>query len=70
MNCYGITVDNTLGQIYYSGWTPTKSAWIKVATFDGLLRKTVLSSTDNPSIRKPRDIVFNNGYEKDIICYL
>jgi hypothetical protein len=59
-NCHGIAVDNALGQVYYSGWTRIK-AWIKVASFDGKLRKTVISSTNNPMLKEPQQLVYSNG---------
>lgn len=60
-NCYGISVDNAIGLIFYSGWSGRNSAFIKVATSDGLFRKTLVTSKENPSLQKPRDLAYNNG---------
>lgn len=59
-NCYGLAVDNALGQVYYSGWNEDR-AWIKVASWDGEIRRTVISSANNPLVRKPRDLVYDDG---------
>lgn len=62
-NCFGLAVDETLGLVYYTGWTrsadsdASSASWISVIAVNGTFMKTVAHSSTTSLLKKPKDIV-------------
>lgn len=59
-NCEGLAVDTEAGILYFSSWSSEDdSAQISVMDFDGIYRRTIISSIISPQLKKPKELVLD-----------